>query len=292
MSTRQPRARRSVLYVPGSNGKAMAKTGQLACDSVIFDLEDAVAPDAKSGARAAIVEHLKSTEANGRERVIRVNSLSSEWGRGDIAAAAEAGPDAILLPKVETAAMLTEARRVVDDAGATGTPLWAMIETPLAFVNIGDIARCGSDSAIRLDCMVAGTNDIAKEMSLPLPEGRATIIHWLASLVIHARAFDIDVLDGVYNDFRDTDGFAAECGEGVLLGFDGKTLIHPGQIEPANTAFSPSSAAIEEARTIVSFFDQPENADKGVVSFNGRMIERLHAEAARKLLAKVEVSCS
>ncbi len=284
----QSRARRSVLYVPGSNGKAMAKTSQLSCDSVIFDLEDAVAPDAKSDARNAVVEHFKTPEAGRKERVIRINALSGQWGGQDIAAAAKAKPDAVLVPKVETANMLAEARQALDAAGASGTPLWAMIETPLAFVNLADICRAGSDEAIRLECMVAGTNDIAKETSLPLPEGRATIVHWLAMLVLHARAFGIDVLDGVYNDFRDADGFFRECQAGVRLGFDGKTLIHPSQIEAANAAFSPTEEAIADARAIVSVFDLPENAREGVVSVNGRMVERLHAEAARRLLAKLD----
>jgi citrate lyase subunit beta/citryl-CoA lyase len=284
----RPRARRSVLYVPGSNEKAMKKTGLLACDSVIFDLEDAVAPDGKSAARAAIVDHFRTGRAGGSEFVIRVNPLSSQWGSEDVAAVAEAKPDAILIPKIESAGMLAGARRAIDAAGAADIPLWAMIETPLAFVNIAEIARAGTSDAVRLECMVAGTNDIAKETSLPLPQGRSTMVHWLAILVLHARAFGIDVLDGVYNDFRDEDGFAEECRAGALLGFDGKTLIHPSQIEPANSAFSPTDDMIEDAKAIIAVFDQPENADKGVVSVNGRMVERLHAEAARRLLTKVE----
>jgi citrate lyase subunit beta/citryl-CoA lyase len=161
-----------------------------------------------------------------------------------------------------------------------------MIETPLGIVDLREIAACGARDDVGLDCLVAGTNDIAKEMNLPLSAGRRTIEPWLTLIVIHARAFGLDVLDGVYNDFRDEAGFAAECQVGVRAGFDGKTLIHPSQIEPANLAFSPSEAAVAEARAIVAAFDEPGNAGKGVISINGRMVELLHAEIARKTLAK------
>lgn len=284
--TRKARARRSVLYVPAANAKAMAKAGQLPCDAIIFDLEDAVAPEEKAAARTALATCFGDGATSGQERVIRINVPSSEWGDDDLAAAARIRPDAVLIPKVEAASVVADARRRLDAEGAVATRLWAMIETPLAIVNIREIAGLGADAAIGLDCLVVGTNDIAKETGLPLPGGRRTIEHWLAQIVIHARAFGLDVLDGVYNDFRDGDGFAAECSEGVLLGFHGKTLIHPSQIEPANSAFSPSEAALAEARAIIAVFEEPQNAGKGVVSMSGKMVERLHVEMARKLLAK------
>lgn len=281
------RARRSILYVPAANMKAMEKSGQLACDGVIFDLEDAVAPDAKSEARQRLLAHLASTPESDKEIVVRINALATEWGRADLEAAATARPDAILVPKVETAASLVEIRSRLDGAGAGATRLWAMIETPSAIVDLRDILRGARDRKIGLDCLVAGTNDLAKETALPLPAGRATIVHWLATLVIHARAFGMDVIDGVFNEFRDAEGFERECREGALLGFDGKTLIHPSQIEAANAAFSPSPEAAARARAIVAAFDRPENRDKGVISLDGQMVERLHADAARRLLAKV-----
>lgn len=280
------RPRRSVLYVPAANARAMAKVAALACDAVIFDLEDAVAPEAKAEARGALAEHLAQAPASAQERIIRVNAPASEWGEEDLAAAARLRPDAVLIPKVETAAVLSAARQTLDAAGAAATRLWAMIETPLAIVDIREIASLGTDPKMGFDCLVAGTNDIAKETGLRLPEGREAIRHWLAGIVIHARAFGLDAIDGVYNDFRDAEGFAAECREGARLGFDGKTLIHPSQVEPANAIFSPSEAQLAEARAIIAAFDEPQNAGMGVISVGGRMVERLHAEMARRLLAK------
>ncbi|MBN9245590.1 MAG: CoA ester lyase [Mesorhizobium sp.] len=285
--TRQPRCRRSVLYVPAANPKALAKAASLACDAVIFDLEDAVAPEAKDEARAALEAHFRQGDQAARqERIIRVNAVSSAWGAQDMAAAARCRPDAVLLPKVETGEALAEARRQLDGAGGAGVRLWAMIETPRGIVDLREIVSFGARDDVGLDCLVAGTNDIAKETGLPLPAGRGTIEHWLALIVIHARAFGLDAVDGVYNDFRDEAGFAAECRAGALAGFDGKTLIHPGQIGPANAAFSPGEAALAEARAIVAAFAEPANAGKGVISVDGRMVELLHAEMARRTLAK------
>ncbi len=273
--TRQPRCRRSVLYVPAANPKALAKAASLACDAVIFDLEDAVAPEAKDEARAALEAHFRQGDQAARqERIIRVNAVSSAWGAQDMAAAARCRPDAVLLPKVETGEALAEARRQLDGAGGAGVRLWAMIETPRGIVDLREIVSFGARDDVGLDCLVAGTNDIAKETGLPLPAGRGTIEHWLALIVIH------------YNDFRDEAGFAAECRAGALAGFDGKTLIHPGQIGPANAAFSPGEAALAEARAIVAAFAEPANAGKGVISVDGRMVELLHAEMARRTLAK------
>ena len=285
-TTRRPR--RSVLYVPAANAKAMAKAGNLACDGVIFDLEDAVAPEEKAAAREGLRGHLAEGRGAPQQTIIRINGLATPWGRDDLEVAARIAPDAVLIPKVDSRDALIEARRALDAAGAQGTRLWAMVETPLAIVGLREIAEAGRDDGIGLDCLVAGTNDLAKETGLPLPEARPTIEHWLAVLVIHARAFGLDSLDGVYNDFRDGDGFERECRAGALLGFDGKTLIHPGQIETANAAFSPSPEAVAKARAIVAALEQPENAGKGVLSLGGQMVERLHLDIARRVLAKAD----
>ena len=284
--TKPSRARRSVLYVPATNAKAMAKVEELACDSAIFDLEDAVAPGAKADAREALRAYFAANPASRKERVIRVNGAASEWGADDLAAAAAIRPDAVLLPKVEAAEQVLAARSALNQRGSSGVQLWAMIETPLGIVKIGEITALGARGDVGLTCLVAGTNDIAKETGLPIPGGRATMTLWLAQVVIHARAFGIDILDGVYNDFRDLDGFVAECHQATLTGFDGKTLIHPSQIAPANEAFSPSAAAIEEARAIVAAFSLPENAGEGVLSLNGKMVERLHLAMAQRTLSK------
>lgn len=287
--SRPVRRRRSVLYVPATNTKALAKVASLGCDAVIFDLEDSVAPEAKAAARAGLVAHFRDAEpVQAQERVIRINVSGAELDGDDLAAIAECRPDAVLIPKVDTAGMLREARKELKGRGCADIRLWAMIETPAGIVRLRDIVECGAEEAIGLDCLVAGTNDISKETGVPLPLGRRTIEHWMAMIVIHARAFGLDTLDGVYNDFRDEDGFAEECRASALSGFDGKTLIHPSQIAPANTAFSPSPEAVAEARAIVAAFDDPANAGKGVISFNGKMTELLHAEIARRILAKAQ----
>lgn len=283
---RPVRRRRSVLYVPASNTKAMAKVGSLACDAVIFDLEDAVAPDARPLARANLVGHFgEATRSAGQERVIRVNAGSALDGE-DLAVVAQCRPDAMLIPKVETADTLRAARAELARRGCGDIRLWAMIETPGGLVRLRDIAESGASAETGLDCLVAGTNDISKETGVPLPAGRRTIEHWLAMIVLHGRAFGLDTLDGVYNDFRDLDGFTRECAAGALSGFDGKTLIHPDQIAPANEAFSPSPEAVADALAIVAAFDDPANAGKGVIAVDGRMVELLHLEIARRTLAR------
>ena len=273
--------RRSVLYVPAANARAMEKTRSLAADAVIFDLEDAVAPAAKAEARAALASHFAAWLAAPMQRVIRVNGAATEWGEADLATAIACRPDGILLPKVEDPAQILALH-----AALAGAPvaIWAMIETPLGIVNIRDIASLGAQAG--LACLVAGTNDIRREMGLPMAGSRATIAHWLATLVIHARAFRLPILDGVFNDFRDADGFRAECEEGVRLGFDGKTLIHPSQVELANTLFSPTEEALQDARAIVAAFAAPENQGRGVITLNGQMVELLHLEMAKAVIAK------
>lgn len=278
--------RRSVLYVPASNPRAMGKAASLDCDAVIFDLEDAVAPEARPQARANLIAHFRDSPAKpGQERVIRVNQVQGVIDADDLDAIAACRPDAMLIPKVGTQSMLLEARAALGQAGRD-IRLWAMIETPGGIVRLRDIVECGARDDVGLDCLVVGTNDISKETGVPIPAGRRTIEIWLATIVIHGRAAGLDVLDGVYNDFRDEAGFIAESEAAALSGFDGKTLIHPAQIAPANVAFSPSAEAIAEARAIVAAFDDPANAGKGVISIDGKMAELLHAEIARRTLAR------
>lgn len=281
------RPRRSVLYVPAVNDKALAKIASLACDTVIIDLEDSVAPAEKPAAREKLKEIFANRPQGRCEIVVRVNALSSEWGMDDLAAVAACAPDAILLPKVNTARDVLEAGDVLDDAAVPDeVRLWAMVETPKALLNVGAIAELGRDPASRLSCFVAGTNDLAKETGVLVTEDRRYLVPWLMQMVLSARAGGLDLLDGVYNDFRNADGFAKECAEGAAMGFDGKTLIHPAQIEAANAAFSPSPAILAEAAAIRDAFARTENAGKGVIGVNGKMVERLHLAQAEKLLAK------
>ncbi len=287
MSERRHRPRRAVLYVPASNEKAMAKVASLACDAVIFDLEDAVAPAEKAAAR----ERLRGWFANRPEKtpelVIRVNALASEWGTEDLLAARACAPDAVLLPKVNTPRDIHDFDDALDETDAPeGMKLWIMIETPKAMLNLGALAEFGRDRAARLDCFVAGTNDLVKETGVLATPDRRYITPWLMQMVLAARAGGLDVIDGVSNDFRDLDAFARECAEGAAMGFDGKTLIHPAQIEPALKAFSPSPEAVAEAEAIRAAFALPENAGKGVISLDGRMVERLHLVQAERLLGR------
>lgn len=284
------RPRRSVLYVPASNDKALAKIAQLACDAVIIDLEDAVAPADKIAAREKLAGIFANRpDANGRRRemVVRVNALSSEWGTDDLAAVAKAEPDGILLPKVDTPRDVLEVGDVLDDNFAPDSvKLWAMIETPKAMLNIGAIAELGRDPASRLDCFIAGTNDLIKDTGVLATPDRAYLLPWLMQMLLAARAGGIDMLDGVFNEFRDPDAFARECTQAAAMGFDGKTLIHPSQVEAANRAFAPSAQALAEARAVKDAFALAQNSGKGVIALNGRMVERLHLAQAEKLLAK------
>ncbi|RAZ74971.1 HpcH/HpaI aldolase/citrate lyase family protein [Mesorhizobium atlanticum] len=283
------RPRRSVLYIPASNDKALAKIGSLACDAVIIDLEDAVLPADKAAARDKVAGILAGRERR-CEMVVRINPLASEWGADDLLAVAKAGPDGILLPKIGTPRDILEAGDLLNDNFAPDSvKLWAMVETPKALLNIGAIAELGRDPASRLACFVAGTNDLVKATGILATPDRRYLMPWLMQLVLAARAGGLDVIDGVANDFRDLDAFAGECSEAAAMGFDGKSLIHPAQIEPANRAFSPSAEALATARAIRDAFARPENAGKGVIALDGRMVERLHLAQAEKLLAKAAV---
>lgn len=292
MTTEPYRPRRSVLYVPASNDKALAKIAQLSCDAIIIDLEDAVAPADKIAAREklpAIFASRPAANTLGRrcEMVVRVNALASEWGADDLIAVAKVEPDGILLSKVATPRDILEVGDVLDDNFAPDSvKLWAMIETPKALLNIGAIAELGRDPASRLNCFVAGTNDLAKDTGVLATPDRRYLVPWLMQMVLAARAGGLDMLDGVANDFRDLDAFARECTEAAAMGFDGKTLIHPAQVDAANRAFAPSPEALTEARLVKEAFALAENAGKGVISLNGKMVERLHLAQAEKLLAK------
>ena len=282
------RPRRAVLFVPASNEKAMAKLPSLACDAVIFDLEDSVAPEAKAAARERLRAWFAARPKDGPECVIRVNPLAGEWGADDLATVCACAPDAVLLPKVNTPRDVNDFDDALDEADAPeNLRLWIMVETPKAMLNIGALAEFGRDRAARLDCFVAGTNDLIKDTGVLATPDRRYIMPWLLQMVLAARAGGLDVLDGVSNDFRDLDAFARECAEGAAMGFDGKTLIHPAQIEPALAAFSPSAEAIVQAEAIRSAFARPENAGKGVISIDGKMVERLHLAQAERLLARV-----
>ena len=287
MPERSYRPRRAVLFVPASNEKAMAKLSSLACDAVIFDLEDSVAPEAKAAARERLRAWFAARPKDGPECVIRVNPLASEWGSDDLAAVCACASDAVLLPKVNTPRDIHDFDDALDEADAPDNlKLWIMVETPKAMLNIGALAEFGRDRAARLDCFVAGTNDLVKDTGVLATPDRRYVMPWLLQMVLAARAGGLDVLDGVSNDFHDLDAFARECTEGAAMGFDGKTLIHPAQIEPALAAFSPSAEAVAEAEAIRSAFARPENAGKGVISIDGRMVERLHLAQAGRLLMR------
>ena len=276
------RPRRSVLYMPGANTRALEKARSLPADALIFDLEDAVAPDAKAAARANVVAAAQSRSYGKREIAIRCNGLTTEWGKADIAAIATSGADAILVPKVESAA---EVAGVVAQLDASGAPpsmmVWAMMETPRGILRAEEIAG----SHPRLALFIMGTNDLVKDMRARHTPMRLPMVTALGLGMLAARAWGLTILDGVYNDIKDEAGFRAACQQGLEMGFDGKTLIHPGQIEPCNEVFAPSSSELEMAGRIVTAFRQAQAEGKGVVTVDGRMIENLHVEQAERALA-------
>lgn len=283
MPTIKPR--RSVLYMPGANARALEKARTLPVDALILDLEDSVAPDAKEAARAQVAQAVTEGGYGHREVVVRTNGLDTPWGRDDLIAAARARPDAVLLPKVFDPAPILATERLLAEAGAPETiAVWAMIETPLAILRAEPIAAIARQAGSRLRVFVMGTNDLAKETRARMVPGRAPMLPWLMSALAAARAHGLDIVDGVYNDLSDSEGFAAECAQGRDLGFDGKTLIHPNQIAGANDAFSPSEQEIEQAHVLAAAFDLPEHAGKGAIALDGRMVERLHADMARRVL--------
>jgi citrate lyase subunit beta/citryl-CoA lyase len=274
--------RRSVLYLPGANERALEKARTLEADALILDLEDAVAPDAKVAARERVCAAVGSDAYGGKEVTIRVNGLDTPWFSGDVRAAAQAGPDGIVVPKVSSVADVQAIETELERAGAPDrTSIWAMVETPVAMLHCEQIAAASQ----RLTVLVMGTNDLAKELHAEHVPGRAPLLAGLGLCLLAARATGRVILDGVYNDVGDSEGFAAECRQGVELGFDGKTLIHPGQIGPCNAAWAPSEAAVADAEELIAAFDEALAAGRGVVVHQGRMVENLHVETARRVLA-------
>ncbi|MGE0767186.1 MAG: CoA ester lyase [Hyphomicrobiaceae bacterium] len=283
------RPRRSALYMPGSNARAIEKARSLEVDAVIFDLEDSVAPEAKDAAREQVCAAVKAGGFGPREIVIRVNGLDTAWGEADVAAAAKAGPDAVLLPKASRAADIDAlSDRLRREGVAETTRVWAMIETTLGILNLREIAATARQPGGRLACFVVGLNDLVKETRIELDENRTAALYWLSASVTAGRAYGIDVLDGVWNNFRDVEGNRRECLQGRALGFNGKTIIHPDQAAAANAAFQPEPSEVEWGRKIITAFELPENKGRAVIGLEGKMVEILHRDAALRTVAIAE----
>ncbi len=279
------RPRRSVLYMPGSNARALEKGRSLAADGLILDMEDAVAPDAKQTARDQITAAIKEGGYGGRELIVRTNGLDGPWGEDDLKAAAKMGAHAVLLPKVESKAMVDQAIAILDGAGAPkDLPIWAMMETPLGMLHAEEIAF----SSPRLQCLVMGTSDLAKDLRAQHTPDRIPFMTSLGLCILAARAAKIAILDGVHLDLADDDGFVASCRQGRELGMDGKTLIHPKTIAMANEAFSPSEDEIAWSKRIIEAHAEAEKAGKGVVLVDGKLIENLHVEGAKQMVAMAD----
>jgi citrate lyase subunit beta/citryl-CoA lyase len=272
------RPRRSALYLPASNARAVDKARALPCDVVILDLEDSVAPEAKAEAREAAAAAVRAGGFGGRELVVRANGLDTPWGAEDLAMARAARPDAVLVPKVSAAIDLAQARAAL----GPGLPLWAMIETCAAMLRLAELGE--ASIAHGVEAWVIGSNDLAKEMRCPLTVGREALLTALSLSLMAARAHRLAILDGVFNEIADGEGLARQCAQAVSLGFDGKTLIHPSQVDAANFAFTPQAEAVAWARVVVEAFERPENRDRGVLKVEGRMVERLHFAEARRLI--------
>ena len=285
----QGRPRRSVLYMPGSNARALEKAKTIPADAFIFDLEDAVAPDAKLLAREQVCAAVKGGGYGGREIVIRVNALETPWGVDDLLAACQAEPDAILVPKVVHPGDIISTANILQGVhAAEKIRLWAMMETPMAILNARTIAATAVYAENRLCCLVMGTNDLIKESRARALHDRFAVVPWLAMTLVAARAYRLDIIDGVYNDFRDELGLREECERGRTLGMDGKTLIHPDQVWPCNEIFSPTREEVEWSRKVIDAFGQQENEKKGVIVVEGRMVERLHFGMAQRTVAIAE----
>lgn len=285
------RLKRSVLAMPGSNVRALEKGKTLSADVLMFELEDGVADSAKATARDQVAAAVSQGGYGARQLAVRVNARGSEWYKPDLSAIASLGPDAVVIPKVNSRDEILKAAADLVAAGAPRkTRLWAMIETPRAVLDIEKIASAADDPASRLEVLILGPNDIAKSTRARLTPGRQALLSWLSAGVLAARVHNIEIIDGIYNDFNDLDGLRREAAQGRDFGFDGKMLIHPGQIGPVNEIFAPSADEVDFARRIIAVFDEPENADKGVVQIDGKMVERLHLDIARRTLQLVEAS--
>lgn len=276
--SQRARPYRSVLYVPASNARAMEKVKTLSIDAIIFDLEDAVAPDQKLAARDTLAAALTEGGYGARQRIVRINDLSTEWGLADAQSVAMLDCDAVLLPKVESAAQVQALAEITGDL-----PIWAMMETPLGMLNAAEIA-----AHPKLEGMVMGTNDLAKELQSRFRSDRLPMQAGLGLCLLAAKAHGVTIVDGVYNAFKDGEGLAAECEQGRDMGFDGKTLIHPAQVEVANTAFAPSDAEIDLAKRQIAAFEEAEAAGTGVAVVDGKIVENLHVVTAREILAKAD----
>ena len=279
MSTYRPR--RSVLYMPAANERALEKAKDIQADALIFDLEDAVAPDSKEVAREQACAAAASSEYGNRELTIRCNGLDTPWGKDDVLAAAAAGPAAVVIPKVDGSSYLDEISELLNQGGApSSTQIWAMVETPIGILHVEEIARHE-----RMSVMVLGTNDMAKELRASITADRQALLPYLAMCLLSARAAGVAILDGVHNDIKDESGFKDVCVQGAEMGFDGKTLIHPNQVAPTNEIFSPSLDALDFYRRIIEEFEAAEKEGRGVLTVDGKMIENLHVDEARRALA-------
>lgn len=289
-ATRSARLRRSVLSVPAINLRALEKTHAVDCDAVIFDLEDSVAPEKKGQARENLRRFFSDRPLENKERIIRINSLSSDFGPADMELVTALSPDAVLLPKVDEPQDVTDISDLLFEADAPDDlRIWAMIETPRGILNAAAIAEAGRTTGSRLDCLVVGLNDLRKETGVLAQPGRSYLVPWLMQVVLAVSAYGLDAIDSVFNDFTDEQGFDAECLEGRAMGFAGKMLIHPTQIEPANRHFGPDPAVIAEAEAIISAFAEPTAAGLNVINSGGRMIERLHLAQAKALVHKARL---
>ncbi|MEI8051005.1 MAG: CoA ester lyase [Actinomycetes bacterium] len=282
MATSDLRPRRSVLYMPAANERALEKAKALSADALIFDLEDAVAPDAKAEARERACSMFAAGGYGNREITIRANGIGTMWHDDDLAAIAAAGPDGVVVPKVNSAADVHAIESALERHGAPDrTRIWAMLETPVAMLHAEEICAASE----RLNVLVMGTNDLAKELHAQRVPGRDPLLGGLYLALLAARATDKVILDGVFNDIKDDEGFASECRQGRQMGFDGKTLVHPSQVEPCNRAFSPEPEEVALAERIIAAFEEAERDGRGVVTVDGRMIENLHVDEARRVLA-------
>jgi citrate lyase subunit beta/citryl-CoA lyase len=280
------RPRRSLLFMPGSNARALEKARHLPADGIILDLEDAVAPDAKGLAREQIAAALAAGGFGRREVLIRINALDSPWWIDDIAMAGKARPDGILVPKISSVEDLAAiAGRLTDVSADRSIEVWAMIETARGVLHAEELAAASRDSEMRLAGFVFGPNDISRETRIRMLPGRAAMLPMITHCILAARLHGLEILDGPYSDFSNVDGFAQECAQARDLGFDGKTLIHPGQIEACNAIFTPPAEEVARAQKIIAAFGLPENASKGAIQLDGRMVERLHADMAKRTIA-------
>ncbi|MGZ4681504.1 MAG: HpcH/HpaI aldolase/citrate lyase family protein [Acidimicrobiales bacterium] len=279
------RPRRSVLYMPGANERALEKAKTIPADALILDLEDAVAPDAKADARARVCAAAASGDYGRKEVTIRANGLDTPWHADDLRAIAEAGPAAVVVPKINSAADVAAVEKALEAGGAPDhTRIWAMLETPVAILHAEEIAT----SSERLAVLVLGTNDLAKELHAEHVPGRQPLLFGLSQCLLAARLAGKVILDGVYNDIKDPDGFLAECVQGRQLGFDGKTLIHPTQVEPCNDTFAPGELELTHARGLILAFEEAQAEGRGVATYEGRMIENMHVDNARRAIAMAE----